>query len=88
MEYPPGIADAEEDDVLALNKFIYGLVQAARKYHKKAVEVLQKIGFNGGEADPCLFWKIYEKGVVFVAIYVDDNLIVGHPKAIEDTIEQ
>ncbi len=23
-----------------------------------------------------------------VAIYVDDNLIVGHPKAIEDTIDQ
>ncbi len=23
-----------------------------------------------------------------MAIYVDDNLIVGHPDAIEDTIEQ
>ncbi len=26
--------------------------------------------------------------VLFVAIYVDDNLIVGHPDMIEDTIEQ
>ncbi len=24
----------------------------------------------------------------FVAIYVDDNLIKDHPKAIEDTVEQ
>ncbi len=53
---------------LAFNKYIYGLVQAARQYHKKAVEVLQKIGFNGGEVDPYLFWKRYEKGVVFVTI--------------------
>ncbi len=52
MKCPPGITDAEEDDVLALNKCIYGLVQAARQYHKKAVEVLPKIGFNGGEVDP------------------------------------
>mgnify|MGYP006210543549 CR=1 FL=1 len=32
--------------------------------------------------------EVIKKGVVFVAIYVDDNLIVGHPEAIEDTIEQ
>ncbi len=88
MECPLGMTNAEEDDALELNKCIYGLVQAARQYHKKAVEVLQKIGFNGGQVDPCLFWKQYEKDVVFVTIYVDDNLIVGHPKAIENTIEQ
>ena len=45
-----------------------------------------KIGFNGGHVDPCLLWKQYEKGIVFVAIYVDNNLIVGHLEAIEDTI--
>ncbi len=82
------MADAEEDDILALNKCIYGLVQAARQYHKKAIEVLHQIGFNGGKVDPCLFQIQYEKGFVFVAIYVDDNLIVGNHKVIEDTIEQ
>ncbi len=63
MECPPGMTDAEEDDVLALIECIYGLVNAARQYHKKAVKVLHKIGFNGGEVDSCLFWKQYEKGV-------------------------
>ncbi len=80
------MTDAEEDDVLALNKCLYSLVKAARQYYKKAVEVLCKISFNGGEVDQCLFWKQYEKGVIFVAMYVDDNLFVGHPKAIENTI--
>ncbi len=49
-----------------------------------SIEVLCEIGFNDEEVDPCLFGK----GVVFVAIHVDDNLFVGYPKAIEDTIEQ
>ncbi len=52
MECPPGMTDAEEDDVLVLNKFIYGLVHAARQYHMKAIEVLCKIGFNYGGFDP------------------------------------
>ncbi len=88
MECPPRMTDVEEDEVLALNKCIYGLVQATRQYHKNAVEVLRKIGFKGGDVDPCLFWKQYKKKVVFVAVYVAENLIVGHPDASEDTIEQ
>ncbi len=63
MECPPGMTDAEEDDVLVLNE---GLVHAARHYHKKVVEILHKIVFNGGEFHPCLFWKQYEKDIVFV----------------------
>ena len=59
----PGMTDAKDDDILALNEFIYGLVQAARQYHKKAIEILHKIGFNGGDVDLCLFWKQYEKGL-------------------------
>ncbi len=55
------MTDAEEDVVLALNKCVEGPIQAARLYHKKAFEVLHKIGFNGGEVDQCLFWKQYER---------------------------
>ncbi len=47
--------DAEKDDIMVLNKCIYNLVQTARQYHKKAVEVIYKIKFNSGEIDPCLF---------------------------------
>ncbi len=48
------MTDAVDDDVLALNKCIYDLVQAARQYHKRDLEVLCKIGFNGGDVDTCL----------------------------------
>ena len=33
------------------------------------------------------FWENYEKGIVFVALYLYDNLIVGHPETIENTIK-
>ena len=55
MECSPGMTDAKDYDILELNQCIYGLVHAARQYHKKAVEILCKIEFNGGDIDPCLF---------------------------------
>ncbi len=33
MECPSGMTEAEEVGALALNKFVYGIVQAARQYH-------------------------------------------------------
>ena len=80
--------DTEPDAALLLNQCIYGLVQAARQYYKKAVAILRKIGFEGGEVDPCLFVKQYALGIVYVALYVDDNLLIGTPAAIEDTIKR
>ena len=87
MDCPKGLEEAKPTNALVLKKCIYGLVQAARQYHKKAVQILQKIGFEGGDVDPCLYvWK-NNKGIVFIAIYVDDNLLVGNKEAIDKTIE-
>ena len=88
MDCPEGMA-RNEGDVLILDKCIYGLVQSARQYHKKAVKILRKIGFEGGDVDPCLLVKESTKfGRIYIALYVDDNLIVGHPQAIKETIQE
>ena len=55
---------------------------------KKACGILRKIRFTGGDVNPCLFVKKSSKGIVFITLYVDDNLLVGHPDAIEDAIQQ
>ena len=34
-----------KNDCLSSNKCIYGLVQAARQYHKKAVEIVKKFWY-------------------------------------------
>ena len=88
MENPEGLEDSNDDEAPLLLTTIYGLVQAARQYYKKARGILRKIGFTGGDVDPCLFVKQSSLGIVFIALYVDDNLLVGHPKAIEDAIQQ
>ena len=87
MDCPKGLQEAKTTDTLVLKKCIYGLVQAARQYHKKAVQILRKIGFEGGDVDPCLYVRKSEKGIVFIAIYVDDNLLVRDEAAINETLK-
>jgi hypothetical protein len=87
MDCPPGMKN-EPDECLQLGKTIYGLLQAARQWRKKLVTILRKIGFKGKYSDPCLMTRRYELGIIFIALYVDDCLCVGHTAAIKDTIEQ
>ena len=77
----------EEDEALLLLHAIYGLVQASRQWWIKYVEKLKKIGFEGGYPDPCLYSRRDENGVVFLAVWVDDSLLVGDSKAIDKAIQ-
>ena len=56
MECPEGM-DHEEDEVLLLQKTIYGLVQASRQYNKKFTSVLIAMGFEQSKADQCLYYR-------------------------------
>ena len=42
VEFPQGMSDVGNNDCITLNKFIYGLVQAARQYYKKVDNILKK----------------------------------------------
>ena len=75
-----------DDEVLLLQHSIYGLVQAARQYYKKFISVLKKLNFEGGYPDPCLMTRRSKNGIVFIAIWVDDSLLVGNQAAIDETI--
>ena len=69
-----------EDEVLLLNKTLYGLFQAARVWLRTLIRFLvTHCGFIQSRADPCLLVKLDEnrKLVVVLIIYVDDCLIVG-----------
>ena len=85
MECPQGMAHIKKDDSIILNKCIYGLVEAARQYYKKAMEILKSSGFIGGSIDSCLSVKKSMKDIVHVA-YVDGNLMIGDIAAIDDAI--
>jgi len=85
MNCPPGM-DHEKDDILLLNKTIYGLVQSARQWYKKLVEILEKLGFQQSLADPCLLVKRTENSIVIITLYVDDCYCIGTKDAIKQTI--
>ena len=85
MEFPQGMSDVTQTNCIILNKCIYGLVQAACQYYKKAVETLKSFGFIRGSIYPCLYVKKSAKGIVYIAL-LDDNLMVGDIAAIDDAI--
>jgi hypothetical protein len=85
MECPPGTQQSD-DECLQLQKTIYDLVQSRRQYFKTFTSVLKELGFEGGQVDPCLMMKKNDKGIVYIAIYVDDCLMVGDKATIEDVI--
>jgi hypothetical protein len=88
MDCPEGL-DHEPDECLLLQKTIYGLVQSARQFYKKLVHTLRnKLNFKGGYADPCLLTRRCDKGIMYIALYVDDCFCCGHKEAIQDTVKQ
>ena len=69
---------------LILDQAIYGLVQAAGKFFKKIIEVLEKkMNFVRSMNDQCLLMRNDQNGTVIVCLYIDDTLCVGDKKALD-----
>ena len=62
---------------MLLKKALYGIKQAPRQWYKRLQEELEGIGFKQSLHDKCLFFKRNGSQFVFLAVYVDDILIVA-----------
>ena len=87
MESPDGLGHNKGEDCVKLERSMYGLVQGARQYFTKFSTALRKINFTGGNADPCLMVRRDKHGIVFIAVYVDDSLLIGNDEAIDAVIK-
>ena len=47
---------------------------------------LLTLGFIGGNVDPCLYVKKCEKGITYVALYLDKNLMIEDVAVIDSAI--
>ena len=47
---------------------------------------MKSSGFEEGSINPCLYVKRNAKGTVYVALYIDDNLMIGDKAVIDDAI--
>lgn len=76
MEQPEDFDD-KSGRVCKLNKSLYGLKQAPRQWYAKFDEFMQQFGLKPSNADPCMYTSVE----LYVALYVDDGLVVGHSKS-------
>lgn len=81
MEQPP---DHEESNprefCLRLNKSIYGLKQAGRKWYDVICQTFANLGFKRSEYDPAVFYIHSDGNIIIMAIHVDDCTITGNNK--------
>ena len=47
---------------------------------------MKSFSFVEGSIDPCLYVEKSVKGIVYIALYVDNNLIIGNSAAVDDAI--
>lgn len=84
LEYTTNID--RKTSICKINKAIYGLVQAARIFYNTITEFLRKLGFKISSIDPCLAIKITKDGTIIIGIYVDDLIMIGDNKLLEETM--
>jgi len=64
--------EVAQDDVLPLDKTLYGTKQASRQWQKQLRAALEQLGFVLTEADPCVFMKRRGESWIIIVTYVDD----------------
>jgi hypothetical protein len=67
----------DDDTVLLLKKYLYGLNQAVMAFYRKLLAAASKIGLKRSSGGPCLYYKWEGKRLVIMILWIDDNMIVG-----------
>ena len=90
IEQPEGFkVPGKEDFVCLLRKALYGLKQSPRSWFHVIAEVLADFDFKQSTSDPCIWIHEDTNGrQTYIALYVDDLLIVGENKNTIMTIKR
>jgi hypothetical protein len=85
MEQPKGFEIGGKNQACYLLKMMYFLKQAPRAWHLKLTAEMESLGFRAFVADPSLFVKKARENTVYLAVWVDDFLVVGEKEAVRET---
>ena len=84
---PPDIIKERPGLIWKLNKCLYGLNDASRNFYYRVRPLLEKNGFKIAGEDEAYFYKNVKGALIGqVAIHVDDFLITGSDRFIEDIL--
>ena len=87
--YAPEGTGFEPGTVLKLDRALYGLKQAPRVFNTTLNKhVVEQMGFIPCATDPCVYRKDTEYGPIFLAVYVDDLIIIGKNVGEIDTVKK
>ena len=64
--------------ICKLDKSIYGLRQASRRWNIHFDQTVKEFGFIQNEDESCVYKKVSGSHVVFLVLYVDDILLIGN----------
>ena len=79
MKQPIGfVQESKEKLVCKLVKGLYGLKQSARCCDQMVNDYLKKVDYQQCPSDPCVYWKRTSRGLIIIAIHVDDLIIVSN----------
>ena len=73
------------ESVLKLRRCIYGLKQDAMDFWCKLLKCMKHMKMKRSMADPCLYHRWTYDGLVLMASWIDDNLLVGSDEAVAKT---
>lgn len=76
MDQPPGFVNGSK--VCKLKKALYGLKQASRQWNKTLDLALKQFGLKQSNVDPCVYFKVVGKQRTYLAVYVDDFIILSN----------
>lgn len=76
------------DDVVVLNKAIYGLKQALKRWYDELGQTLINLKFDRLVNDECFYIKYFGEKLLVVAIYVDDILILSKDQRIIEQFKE
>jgi len=83
MKQPEGfVAKGIKEMVHRLKKYLYGLKQSPRMWHRKFDTYTWGVGFTRSKADHCVYFKLIGNHVIYLVLYVDDMLLMGNDKEI------
>ncbi len=80
MDQPQGFRKAAKDGgelVCKLKKALYRIREAPRAWNSLLSEWLSSIRFKQSKVDPAVYFILHNSLLYIMAIYVDDNILVG-----------
>jgi hypothetical protein len=87
MKIPEGVTCTKSNMVCKLQKSLYGLKQASRKWYEKLTALLVREGYTQSTSDYSLFTLQKDHQFTALLVYVDDIILAGNSMAEFDRIK-